>query len=117
MEQLNAFNDYRKPKSGPFSKSYNSRWRNYPYFSWKQSEPLNQGDHLIMLKINTLLRFRQFGIETSFGSSSVQGQEHVQAIVTFRSREQLNNKVVLPTEDNPEVLKGESNHNNFVRDL
>jgi hypothetical protein len=41
--QVNAFNDYRKPTSGPFAETYNSGWRNHPNFSWKQNQPQNQG--------------------------------------------------------------------------
>jgi hypothetical protein len=33
MEQVNAFNDYRKQSNGPYSETYNSGWRNYPNFS------------------------------------------------------------------------------------
>jgi hypothetical protein len=33
MEQVNAFNDFRKQSSGPYSESYNPGWRNYPNFS------------------------------------------------------------------------------------
>lgn len=43
MEQVNAFNDYRKQSSGPFSESYNPGWRNHPNFSWKQNQPMTQG--------------------------------------------------------------------------
>jgi hypothetical protein len=32
MEQANAFNDFRKQSSGPYSKSYNPGWRNHPNF-------------------------------------------------------------------------------------
>jgi hypothetical protein len=42
-EEVNAFNDYRKPTSGPFAETYNPRWRNHPNFSWKQNQPQNQG--------------------------------------------------------------------------
>jgi len=42
-EQVNAFNDYRKPTSGPFAETYNPGWRNHPNFSWKQNKPQNQG--------------------------------------------------------------------------
>jgi hypothetical protein len=45
-EQFNAFNDYRKPISGPFAETYNPRWRNHPNFSWKQNQPQNQGGTL-----------------------------------------------------------------------
>jgi uncharacterized coiled-coil protein SlyX len=37
-EQVNAFNDYRKPTSGPFPETYNPGWRNHPNFSWKQNQ-------------------------------------------------------------------------------
>jgi hypothetical protein len=37
MEQVNAFNDYRKQSNGPFSESYNPGWRNHQNFSWKQN--------------------------------------------------------------------------------
>ena len=43
IEEVNAFNEYRKPTSGLFSETYNPRWRNHPNFSWKHSHPLNQG--------------------------------------------------------------------------
>jgi hypothetical protein len=42
-EQVNAFDDYRKPTSGPFAETYNPGWRNHPNFSWKQNQPQNQG--------------------------------------------------------------------------
>jgi hypothetical protein len=42
MEQVNAFNDYRKQSSGPFAESYNLGWRNHPNFSWKQNQPMTQ---------------------------------------------------------------------------
>jgi hypothetical protein len=29
-EQVNAFNDYRKPTSGPFAETYNPGWQNQP---------------------------------------------------------------------------------------
>jgi hypothetical protein len=35
MEQVNAFNDFRKQSSGPFSETYNPGWHNHPNFSWK----------------------------------------------------------------------------------
>jgi hypothetical protein len=35
MEQVNAFNDFRKQSSGPFSEAYNPGWHNHPNFSWK----------------------------------------------------------------------------------
>jgi hypothetical protein len=38
MEQVNAFNDFRKQANGPFSKTYNPGWRNHPNFSWKQNQ-------------------------------------------------------------------------------
>jgi hypothetical protein len=37
-EQVNAFNDYRKPTSGPFAETYNPGRRNHPNFSWKQNQ-------------------------------------------------------------------------------
>jgi hypothetical protein len=39
MEQVNAFNSFQKPSSGPYSKTYNHGWRNHPNFSWKQNQP------------------------------------------------------------------------------
>jgi hypothetical protein len=41
IEEVNAFNEYRKPTSGPFSKTYNLGWLNHPNFSWKKNQPLN----------------------------------------------------------------------------
>jgi hypothetical protein len=35
MEQVNAFNDYRKQSNGLYSETYNPGWRNHPNFSWK----------------------------------------------------------------------------------
>jgi hypothetical protein len=35
MEQVNAFNNFQKPSSGPYSETYNPGWRNHPNFSWK----------------------------------------------------------------------------------
>jgi hypothetical protein len=43
MEQVNAFNDYRKQSNGPYSETYNLGWRNHPNFSWKQNQSANQG--------------------------------------------------------------------------
>jgi hypothetical protein len=43
IEEVNAFNEYRKSTCGPFSETYNPGWRNHPNFSWKQNQPLNQG--------------------------------------------------------------------------
>jgi hypothetical protein len=43
MEQVNAFNNFRKQSSGPYSETYNSGWRNHPNFSLKQNQPTNQG--------------------------------------------------------------------------
>ena len=43
IEEINAFNEYRKPTDGPFSETYNLGWRNHPNFSWKQNQPLNHG--------------------------------------------------------------------------
>jgi hypothetical protein len=39
MEQVNAFNNFQKLSSGPYSKTYNPGWRNHPNFSWKQNQP------------------------------------------------------------------------------
>jgi hypothetical protein len=39
MEQVNTFNNYQKPSSGPYSETYNPRWSNHPNFSWKQNQP------------------------------------------------------------------------------
>jgi hypothetical protein len=33
MEQVNAFNDFRKQSSGLYSETYNPGWRNHPNFS------------------------------------------------------------------------------------
>jgi hypothetical protein len=35
MEQVNAFNNFQKPSSGPYSETYNPGWMNHPNFSWK----------------------------------------------------------------------------------
>jgi hypothetical protein len=44
MEQVNSFNNFQKPSSGPYSETYNPGWRNHPNFSWKQNQPTtNQG--------------------------------------------------------------------------
>jgi len=43
MEQVNAFNDFRKQSNGPFSETYNPGWRNHPNFSWKQNQQMTQG--------------------------------------------------------------------------
>jgi hypothetical protein len=43
IEEVNAFNEYRKPTSGPCSKTYNLGQWNHPNFSWKKNQPLNQG--------------------------------------------------------------------------
>jgi hypothetical protein len=43
MEQVNAFNDFRKQSSGPYSETYNPGLKNHPNFSWKQNQPGNQG--------------------------------------------------------------------------
>jgi hypothetical protein len=44
MEQVNAFNNFQKQSSGPYSDTYNPGWRNHPNFSWKQNQPTtNQG--------------------------------------------------------------------------
>jgi hypothetical protein len=43
MEQVNAFNDYRKQSNGLYSETYNPRWRSHPNFSWKQNQSANQG--------------------------------------------------------------------------
>jgi hypothetical protein len=34
MEQVNAFNDYRKQSNGPYSETYNLGWWNHPNLSW-----------------------------------------------------------------------------------
>jgi hypothetical protein len=41
MEQVNAFNDYKKQSNGPYSETYNPGWRNHPNFSWKQNQSAN----------------------------------------------------------------------------
>jgi hypothetical protein len=33
VEQVNAFNNFQKLSSGPYSKTYNPGWRNHPNFS------------------------------------------------------------------------------------
>ena len=43
MEQMNAFNHFRKQSNGPYSETYNPGWRNHLNFSWKQNQPTNQG--------------------------------------------------------------------------
>jgi hypothetical protein len=43
MEQVNAFNNFQKHSTGPYSESYNPRWRNHPNFFWKQNQRTNQG--------------------------------------------------------------------------
>ena len=44
MEQVNAFNNFQKQSSGPYSETYNPGWMNHPNFSWKQNQPTtNQG--------------------------------------------------------------------------
>jgi hypothetical protein len=45
IEEVNAFNEYRKPTNGPFLETYNLGWQNHPNFSWKQNQPLNQGSN------------------------------------------------------------------------
>jgi hypothetical protein len=35
IEEVNAFNEYRKSTCGPFFETYNPGWRNHPNFSWK----------------------------------------------------------------------------------
>jgi hypothetical protein len=40
MEQVNAFNDFKKQANGPFSETYNPGWQNDPNFSWKQNQPM-----------------------------------------------------------------------------
>jgi hypothetical protein len=35
MEQVNAFNDYRKQSNGPYVETYNPGWQNHSNFSWK----------------------------------------------------------------------------------
>jgi hypothetical protein len=39
MEQVNAFNSFQKPSTGPYAETYNPGWRNHPNFSWKQNQP------------------------------------------------------------------------------
>ena len=41
MEQVNAFNDFQKQSSGPYSETYNPGWRNHPNFAWKHNQPMN----------------------------------------------------------------------------
>jgi hypothetical protein len=41
IEEVNAFNEFRKSTVGPFSETYNPGWRNHPNFSWTQNQPLN----------------------------------------------------------------------------
>jgi hypothetical protein len=41
--EVNAFNEYKKPTSGPFFETYNPGLWNHPNFSLKQNQPLNQG--------------------------------------------------------------------------
>ena len=48
MEQVNAFNDYRKQSNGSYSETYNLGWENNPNFSWKQNQPMNQGGGLLI---------------------------------------------------------------------
>jgi hypothetical protein len=43
MEQVNAFNNFQKQSTGPYSETYNPGWRKHPNFSWKQNQPTNQG--------------------------------------------------------------------------
>ena len=43
MEQVNAFNDYRKQSNGPYSETYNLGLRNHQNFSGKQNHLVNQG--------------------------------------------------------------------------
>jgi hypothetical protein len=43
MEQVNAFNNFQKHSTSPYSETYNPGWRNHPNFSWKQNQPTNQG--------------------------------------------------------------------------
>jgi hypothetical protein len=42
MEQVNAFNNFQKHSTGPYSETYNPGWRNHPNFSLKQNQPINQ---------------------------------------------------------------------------
>jgi hypothetical protein len=51
MEQVNAYNDFRKQSSGLYSESYNLGWRNHPNFSWKQNQPTNLQDHFRHIKV------------------------------------------------------------------
>jgi hypothetical protein len=42
MEQVNAFNNFQKHSTGPYSETYNPGWRNHPNLSWKPNQPTNQ---------------------------------------------------------------------------
>jgi hypothetical protein len=41
MEQVNAFNDFRKQSNGPFFETYNPGWRNHHNF-FVEAEPTNE---------------------------------------------------------------------------
>jgi hypothetical protein len=41
MEQVNAFNNFQKHSTGPYSETKNPGWMNHPNFSWKQNQPTN----------------------------------------------------------------------------
>jgi hypothetical protein len=41
MEQVNAFNDYRKQSNGPYSETYNLGWRNHPNSLCKQNQSMD----------------------------------------------------------------------------
>jgi hypothetical protein len=43
MDQVNAFNNFQKHSTGPYSETCNPGWRNHPNLSWKQNQPTNQG--------------------------------------------------------------------------
>ncbi|CAL5350857.1 unnamed protein product [Camellia sinensis] len=46
-EQANALNNYGKPFPSPFSETYNRNWQNYPNFSWRHNQPIQNvsGQH------------------------------------------------------------------------
>jgi hypothetical protein len=50
MEQVNAFNNFQKHSTGPYSESYNLGWRNHPNFSWKQNQPQIKEAFLLLTK-------------------------------------------------------------------
>jgi hypothetical protein len=57
MEQVNAFNNYRKQANESLSESYNPGWQNHPNFLWKKNQFMGQGGALITPKANTPLDF------------------------------------------------------------